>query len=687
MRLRSLTLALLLSGTVSTAAHAAPPAVVSPMEAGRLLGDPNTLAALSTTPDAMDARVLHRLADRHAAAANRAEEPLTLLGEDVLGDLDGVSSAYVATYGRGQLEAPSARLGRLGTQTTRLVSALGGDDPDLTLVSGLRAPAQYRSVIMGATRAQKRLISASDGLSPRAYEALARHLVAGAQRVQASRLSARAFIESDLSPALAFGVRVTGLGRDFVYILPGAGLPTGRVVSTAAYREERDAVLRVHGAALAETLGEAAPQTPAAYRVLAARAQGVKWDALLEEVRAGATTGPAMRFSPLEADPHFLGGLLTPDHFVSLGAPECTCTQTFIDGSTAPIDTCDDFGDACCPWVDGEFQDDGQCPSTCVCECEDEVHVEGSTDYGVFIRGVPTLYQHQVSVPWSLVCQNEVAVGCGPIAVTALLSWYEGMGHGNLSDGFRSPAGEIKWQAMSETLRNDYLGSHCFGDATWTLPWDLEGGAIDFVDDQGVAYDHIEMTNYLDAGEDDAFDLVQAEIDASRPLILGYDSNLTNGLGGSIDHYGIITGYVDDTIYVNTGWGLGGNESYEFDIGPGLPIYLLTFDFADLAGFGGDDAVCAADGLSAMFTLVDGLSWSCAEDMYDDYPVLEDIGGELCDQIGGVEDYSYDYVDVSTTTYRCLTPALKRALDDSIAETLDELEGRSEPLTPLDPLP
>ena len=72
MRLRSLTLALLLSGTVSTAAHAAPPAVVSPMEAGRLLGDPNTLAALSTTPDAMDARVLHRLADRHAAAANRA---------------------------------------------------------------------------------------------------------------------------------------------------------------------------------------------------------------------------------------------------------------------------------------------------------------------------------------------------------------------------------------------------------------------------------------------------------------------------------------------------------------------------------------------------------------------------------------------------------------------------------------
>jgi len=277
-------------------------------------------------------------------------------------------------------------------------------------------------------------------------------------------------------------------------------------------------------------------------------------------------------------------------HHTFDGGTSLPSTETWVDGTVFSLATCDFDAGVCCSYND-YLDDADSCVAACSCEeSEWATSWELTDENGTYIRGVPVLSQHDVTRT-ILGVDRTFLSGCGAVALAELFLWYDAQGFSALADPYRhGPDGIVDWQEMTEDYM-DALDTRNFG-ANLNEDWDagsvavrkIASGIEEVAADAGYTVD-VEEQKLKSGDEDDAFSDIANSIRKGRPIYLAFDSDnaLDEGaLGGgeffdgmedefgSIDHFGLITGF-DDTeegqeIFVNMGWGDGSNEHFPWKI-------------------------------------------------------------------------------------------------------------------------
>ncbi len=167
-----------------------------------------------------------------------------------------------------------------------------------------------------------------------------------------------------------------------------------------------------------------------------------------------------------------------------------------------------------------------------------------------FISGVPNLKQWKDDFYTAFFDDGYANVGCGPVAATTVLAWYDSLGFDNLvtNAGYSThdSATYTGWQGVAVRL-NVLMDTTEAGTAAYTLSGNFEDGFEEYIDERGYTGGISEV----DEDED-----IVGEIVDGRPLILLYASG-----GWARDHYAAIVGYYNDAadddfyIHVNVGWG------------------------------------------------------------------------------------------------------------------------------------
>ena len=311
----------------------------------------------------------------------------------------------------------------------------------------------------------------------------------------------------------------------------------------------------------------------------------------------------------------------------------CSCVETYMHGREASVWSCDNTANRCADLdvlLDCEEDPDGpDCDYLRQCECdctalEETVEFEPYDD--VVLTGVPDLWQFPFMCGDNQVSAN--AVGCGPVSAAMVMYWWAQRGFDNLVDRFlvgdgSGPADrEHDWQALVRELRANYLdGGICVpslnGNPQYaTLMDKMESGIREYIQDAGynnVDVDHWKVCEDCNAGEadeilgGDALALIKDELEAGRPVIMGfnvgkaqevrvpiyhddltydmvYTGELSNGapIAGIINHYAVITGYRRlgglDVLSLNLGWNDGTTDQL-FAWNPGGKwMHLYTVD-------------------------------------------------------------------------------------------------------------
>jgi hypothetical protein len=646
----------------------------------------STLANLQTAATAgkaFDPQRLAEVANDYAARYEGIARGATPLGITYLKDADGKVTAMSVTYARvDDLTHPTAAALQtwIDGESVTIASSLNDDDSlPLQEIAGLRVSDEYLNVIVGASVQQPRLLSMTDGLPVQVYEQLGRRRIAAELGVALGSVSAgTAFFEPTLDRASRLGLRyqVSGKGPH-LYFVPDGGSALGMVVPAAAFAPVRSEAISAYTASLAAKLERPAnTPLPRLLELEHARQWGRTF-ALLDAIAGSARPFPCSNCSALSLTQFDLGVLDLHDWLFADDDDDCTCTERYQDGSEQVVSDCGAMD--CCELDDGEFPAGQNCLLDCTCDCEAQ---EWETiHYDHLLRGVPNLFQQDVTVPWSPVCSGTVAVGCGAIAAAELAVWYDMLGHDELLDHHHDTNGLFLWQDLSEELRNDYLDSHCIGRATWTTQADLAAGIFDYFWDQGVAtsvvHDVVEI-----ADEASAWVTIENEIAANRPLILGLNATAGAALGqGLINHYAVIVGHSTtvgtDEIHLNMGWGFGSSEIMEWDLVG--QVHLYSVEIAD-APTGNEE--CTADTpLDDLFAEDPwSLDWSASSWTYDDYPVVEHLTGTAapdCDRIGGITEGWFDAN--WTEASHCLTPHDVDVIDQQYQDFEEELNDGSIP--------
>ena len=285
----------------------------------------------------------------------------------------------------------------------------------------------------------------------------------------------------------------------------------------------------------------------------------------------------------------------------------CSCEQTYRNGAETSVSTCDETQSQCADLdvVHGcEDDPDGpDCNYLVRCECDCTALTQTTEfEHGPFddvvLTGIPDLWQFDYMCGSNAVSAN--AVGCGPVSAAMLMYWWAQRGYGHLVDDYLVGGGsgpaeqEHDWQALVRELRAHYLnGGICvpFGGGEYaTLMGKMTTGIEEYIEDAGyhAVVNHWKVCDDCNAGADDeitggaALDLIKDELDAGRPVIMGFNAGpafagsipvwngsaietvyigeLSNGTpaAGTINHYAVITGYRRlgglDVLTMNLGW-------------------------------------------------------------------------------------------------------------------------------------
>jgi len=321
------------------------------------------------------------------------------------------------------------------------------------------------------------------------------------------------------------------------------------------------------------------------------------------------------------------GSATSADHQSVVDGESCSCTRTYIDGHTEQSSTCDEASTECLS-IDTlvACQDDPLAPACsdgldrceCYCHGDSQLRFDHEPEDGVYLTGIPNFWQHDS------VCQPYgyyAPIGCGPLAMTMLLYWYDQQGWPGLAPGSLEISGlrVHDWQQAAEYAAewmpricsptgsgtavlphelapalDDYLSIHV-GHPSWVAHWKVCGGCNTTQSDQLLPAEGI--------------DIVKGQLEAGRPVIVGfnlspaiesqatvdgetiYTGELSNGslVTGTISHYGVITGYRRasdgrDVLYMNAGlivsdgstsedmafeWNVGGKWLHLYTVNPG----------------------------------------------------------------------------------------------------------------------
>jgi hypothetical protein len=174
--------------------------------------------------------------------------------------------------------------------------------------------------------------------------------------------------------------------------------------------------------------------------------------------------------------------------------------------------------------------------------------------------------------------------------MASLLYWWAQRGYPRLVEDHLTAAGQQSWRSFVEELHDDYLDGACIpawlggGVSQYLVTQDeLEKELKQYVVDHGAfasvshyrVCDGCNLNDDNDRSKSGGLQIIQDQLEAGRPLILGFASNradessdfvdgesiltgeLSNGAGW-IDHYAVITGYRRtsdgrDVIYINNG--------------------------------------------------------------------------------------------------------------------------------------
>jgi hypothetical protein len=310
-----------------------------------------------------------------------------------------------------------------------------------------------------------------------------------------------------------------------------------------------------------------------------------------------------------------------------------------MHGREVRVASCDNAGDRCSDidiLLDCQEDPDGpECDYLRQCECnctalDESVEFEHGPYDDVVLTGVPDLWQFDFKCNISLeLSVGDNAVGCGPVSAAMVMYWWAQQGYEHLVDDFLVGDGsgpaeqEHDWQALVRTLREDYLdGGFClgFGGGQYATPmWTMSTGLREYIQDAGytVNVDHWKVCEDCNAGGadeihgGDALALIKDELEAGRPVIMGFNvgkaqdvlvpiyhdgawydvyiGELSNGapITGIISHYAVITGYRRlgglDVLSLNLGWNDGTTDQL-FAWNPGGKwMHLYTVDITSKA--------------------------------------------------------------------------------------------------------
>jgi hypothetical protein len=651
------------------------------------------------------------------------DEPI---GGQLYRDFDGEPSALALSWGGEQALSSDELYGQAqwwaeGVAEDQEGAALG-------YLSVIGDPQLASTVIAGVRPDQTRLIEARGGLLPSALGPLAEATASAS--VGESAVLDRIFYEPRMPAGWRWGALVHAGPEQSAVLLPSPGFPVGIAMTASAYQEVRDALRGSYEAELGEELG----MSGATASQIAAELHAETWGQTLAYSGAAFPQSPPWDCDTCDLDIFDLmkqGEQGWMDDTAPGMADSCECEETTLDGTTTAVDDCDDV--ACCDGEDGEAGDDPDCVDTCACDCSGSRWK--TVSHPVEVRGVLDLYQYRVMPQFDKVyCKEFVAVGCGPIVASELMIWYSQRGLSSLTDDVQHLNGVapdptcqdgidsdldgdidcddsrcahdpmcdpfvdfISWSMMADELRTPkYLNGNCWGGVTYVTKNKLASGMEEYAADRGVNMT-VTRTAHTESVTDASWAQITREIDASRPMILGYtpvdgsevidafgtvDPEITNreGLGAPIQvtHYGVLTGYGEDaaglrTVEVNTGWS-SQPRRYEWEIGYGrVHLYDVVVSDPLSTGWcpydhvsdylfeapqrGGDN-----QGYWSMHSSGEGRdAWKVQADL-----VTDPLGDTECDLIGG--DITMLYTSTWTDTVHCLTPDEKERLDETIEE-------------------
>jgi len=667
-----------------------------------------------------------------------------------LQDVDGRPSAFVAVYrlgGEGALQ-PGVLTGGLNQATGAVLGAMSGHDGAglHRELRALRGGGDYLTVIVGASPLGPKLISLSEGLPPHVFAELGRTLVARKAGVEPSAVRVGApVVTPDMPRGMDLGFTYEASGAPYLYLLPGASHPEGEVLQASAYRSLRQRlevsaareILLARGEPADEVTPETARRTLNGSRLANARS----WGRLAASLGHAGTAVLCAGCSPEESEAILAGGLLhAPPAHVStadvhegctadttgaakesgvvavgphaLGAADdentvCECYRELgnlcaYPNSTYAVDSCDDFDkeEDCCDYGALAYDEEERCYELesvmdfchvgCHCDCKHYYTLEDVDFGGLYLRGVPTLYQHRMYGTSWLCDEKQIWSGCGAVAGVELLSWFDMLGASELGDDYRDGLA-LDWQALVEDMRSgDYLDSEKCGGGTTASG--VRKGLQAYFDDQGIVAEvDTEKLRHGDESEHESlFHRIKESIGEYRPVGLSYGA-----LGDVPDenHIALITGYFEEHgepyIYVNTGWGAGDNEIYEFEVASGnIHLHFVETSLASAAGslMTPERQWCAADSMSDYFLDASDTTYTMSDSSHDeteydlgggyhtdDLPIYEEIlpcVSDTCALLGGVGDYvgytrSSEQIDCVETLPR-MTPLEEMARDFSV---------------------
>jgi len=673
---------------------------------GNLCEDATRLQAAAAEQNVFDPDFLERLTRRYASALGGISGHSLPMGTAYLRNLDGEPVAFSAVFSTSdatEVAGAGAPAADWESVANTLNSVEGRFARDMTSQQGsevvqlfnqLRMPESFMNVIVGASPACPLLLSTGPGLPPQVFARQARKKVAGYAGLSAGAVtSVRAFYEPRMPKGFEAGVicRVVRASADstaaaapadpesdlYVYLVPSGIHGTGRAVELSKYRSLVTEVVRQSS----ETKPRAA---------LAAMRNAANWGKMMAMMGLDDTSA---------ACPNCEAELMTPltqgrldyihSYMGTSGDGDAECYYTYSDGTTKTAISCDNSETYCCDLGDDDCWD-GNYVESCTCTETSDYSYESSN--GLFIRGVPTLYQNTIgyTICNGLYVNEETAVGCGPLAGTELVIWYASLGWPDLVDGYVNSSGKIDWQELAATLRtSEYMAGDCVpfsatedGDIqTMTTANEFADGISQYFEDKGYSAT-VTKVNVQDEDADTYFEEIKDEIDSYRPVAILFcidEASCEGGIGITSSalndwfqaHIALITGYYEEGgiryVYLDMGWAAGGNTMYEWNI----PDGSVRLVFVEPDGGLLSATACYADDLSSYLQDYDSsyIGYSCKYEC-DDYTEVETIAGSVCDMLSGTETVSGTQTSTSTTP--CVTPEDIETLEDVMSEMCEE---------------
>jgi hypothetical protein len=589
------------------------------------------LQATSEEENVLEANFLIEVAQNYATDLVNMNPATTACSAEYIRDLDGRPTGFSVLYpqegGNCDFDAMADHLNK---STTNAINAMEMNDVHLQpQIRQIRNPEKFIHVLVGATPMDNPLISLTNGLPPESFEELGRYRVAQRLGVSSEQVETEQVFYESLMPrgndmGIVYSVESGGTQQSVVYLLPSTGEIRGAVYPAHAYQTLREAQIETLAEEMEIPIEANSIDTMDALRVGHLRSSQLlhsEWNRLLKgqgisKAAPGRTDDePVVMPSGASAHP---------------GEEDiCDCWYTYKNLSTEPIDSCDNVDDDCCEPDEGP---NSTCLKKCECECQGDWIPEYSytqTSHGDhrFIRGIPILYQFDVNKGSC----GVIPIGCGPIVIAELAIFYDEIGYKNLSDGHMSSS-KVQWQDMTIDIHNNHVKTGCFPgvDATWVKTGKMKAGIKSYFNHQGY-YPTVSHLTYKEKKEATALKKIKAEIKAGRPIVLGYDSDEKKGLGsdwGFIDHYGLISGYKNNAIFVNTGWGAGDNEWYYWNIGRGkVHLYTTKMKSSEKSS----TKWCLHDGLE--YTYLDdawNTGYTFEKNTYDDCIISKQLVGDNC---------------------------------------------------------